>query len=53
MAEAMLEAAAADRVSPAGEPHALVLADVVAGYGGPPILDGVSLAVGAGELRLR
>ena len=50
MAEAAPETAAADRVPPAGGPDALALADVVAGYGGPPVLDGVSLTVGAGEL---
>lgn len=32
------------------EPAALALTDLVAGYAGPPVLDGVSLEVRAGEL---
>ena len=32
------------------DPAALVLTDIVAGYKGPPVLDGVSLTVGTGEL---
>ena len=32
------------------DPAALVLTDIVAGYNGPPVLDGVSLTVGTGEL---